>query len=115
MVTNNRSNPVSFPTICSPLSRLSYSFFPPVFVLVFILLVLPAIFVGLGGQGVRGILNGLILGIQTWKVLQDPKDFGSPTSFLNPLSLSGSVVSMAQLAPKLADSALSVSADSSCI
>ena len=113
MVTNNRSNPVSFPTTCSPLSRLSYSF--PSSLLVFILLVLPAIFVGLGGQGVRGILNGLILGIQTWKVLQDSKDFGSPTSFLNPLSLSGSVVSMAQLAPKLADSALLVSADSSCI
>ena len=62
-------------------------FFPPVFVLVFILLVLPAIFVGLGGQGVHDISNGLIFGIQTWKVLQDPKEFRSPTSFLNPLLL----------------------------
>ena len=73
MVTDSTSNPISHPALLGPLNRLS-PLFPPVSLLVLLLLVLLALLAilgGLGGQGAHGISDGLIVGIHTWKVLQD--------------------------------------------
>lgn len=79
-------------------------FFSSSLVLVFILSCpfLPSLLASEAG-GVHGISNGLILGIQTWKVLQDPKEFRRPTTFQSSPCLA-QLCPCLQLAPMLADS-----------